>query len=122
MGIRETDEEVLGGPTYEVRINDDESFYVTINEKGGVPGEVVIRFDVPEYFEWVTILTIFITRMLEVGIPLANIAKDLKDIHSPRTSHFIPGGGGEARSICDRIGRVFEQYLEGKASGDKCED
>lgn len=111
MGKR-ADTDVLHGHTYAVEIEDGQYFYVTINNVNHDPSEVFIRFDVPEYYEWVTVLTVLITRLLEEQVPLSRIADDLREVQSPRTRHFIPGGGGEACSICDRIGRVFEKHLE----------
>ena len=100
--------EKLDGPTYCVRLEDGKPLYVTVNEMDGQPAEVFFRIDDPELFEWVTVLTVVISRALRCGEKLGTIAEDLMEIHSPRTNHFHRGQ--QFPSLAARIGSVLARH------------
>lgn len=99
---------MLRGVTYKATLDDGKPMYVTVNEQDGRPVEVFIRMDEPEIYEWVTTVTILITRLLRAGEPLEAIAMELQEIHSPKTSHFVKGK--QVPSLPARIGLLLEQH------------
>jgi len=107
--------EMLTGPTYEVRYElehgTNKPLYVTVNQLNGKPVELLARCDEAEMFEWVALAMVQSTRLLTMGVPLLEVARDMQEIHSPRTAHHIPGGGGRCPSIAARIGKVLEQHV-----------
>ena len=111
-----TRNEVLEGKTYHVRLDDNCPLFVTVNYQDDKPFEVFVRCDEPEVFEWTTLTTILITRLLRAGESLQDIATELQEIHSPRTSHWLPGGKGRCPSLAARIGLVLEQHLRSEKS------
>jgi len=102
--------ERLEGPTFCVRLDDGRPLFVTVNEMDGRPVEVFVRIDDPELFEWITVLTLMISRALRCGESLETIAEDLMQIHSPRTNHFHRGH--RFPSLAARIGTVLAGYAE----------
>ena len=105
--------DTLTGPTYCVIIENDQQMYVTVNhDEHGTPCEVFVRTDDPALFEWVTLVTVLITRLLRAEQPLEVIAAELQEIHSPRTRHWVPGGKGECPSLAARIGMVLARHIE----------
>lgn len=109
-----TREEILQGPTYLFEVDGDE-LYLTLNENSnGDLTEIFVRSDNPEMYEWVTLTTVLMTRLLRAGQTPLDIARELKEIHSPRTRHFIPGGRGECPSLSARIGMMIEEYQASK--------
>lgn len=102
--------EVLQGVTYSAELESGKKVYITVNEHEGNPYEVFIRLDDPELFEWMVALTLMITRALRAGETLKSIAKELEEIYSPRSRHFMPGGKGECPSLAARIGKVLAEH------------
>lgn len=104
---------VIGGPTYKVTIETPErthSAYVTVNHQDGQAFEIFIRTDQPQLYEWVNAVTLLVTRLLRLGVPLAEIAAELQTIHSGATSmHFLPGGE-RCISMVARIGNVLAKH------------
>ena len=114
--------DVIGGPTYKITIETPERAhraYVTINDQDGRPFEIFIRTDNPQLYEWVNALTILVTRLLRLGVPLDEIAAEMQAIHSGATSmHFLPGGE-RCISMVARIGTVLARHAasaEGKTT------
>lgn len=92
-----------------VPLEDGRPLFVTINTlEDGRPVEVFVRLDDPELFEWVSVLTVMISRALRSGESLAVIAADLMEIHSPRTNHFHRGH--RFPSLVSRIGTVLAEH------------
>lgn len=114
-----TRDERLYGPTYMITMDDGRPLYITINhDAAGEPVEVFIRYDDPALFEWVTLTTTLITRLLRAGQSLETIAEELKEIHSPRTRHILPGSGNRmCPSLAARFGEVFAEHLKRKEVG-----
>jgi hypothetical protein len=112
-----TRSDALLGSTYKVNLEGIEhlqggrDMFITINDQDGKPVEVFVRCDMPEVFEHVIALTILITRLLRAGEPLNVIAKELMEVHSPRTSHMMPRGGGPCPSLVARIGKVLLDHI-----------
>ncbi len=106
-------EDRLSGATWKASMPERPHVYITVNQDAnGAPCEVFIRYDRADAYEWITAITVGITRQLQAGVSLREIAADLMEIHSPATSHFIPGGGGECSSLAARIGKVLMQHAE----------
>ncbi|HSH42350.1 MAG TPA: hypothetical protein VK973_09535 [Arenicellales bacterium] len=58
----------LDGCTVRVPLEDGRPLFVTINTlEDGRPVEVFVRLDDPELFEWVSVLTVMISRALRSG-------------------------------------------------------
>ena len=106
--------DTLRGRTYKASLDNGKPLYVTVNEQDGRVVEVFVRLDEPEAFEWVTALTVLITRLLRAGEPLEAIAQDLQQVHSPRTAHWVKGV--LVPSLPARIGVVLERHLASEAS------
>ena len=106
-------QEELPGATYKVVVETPERryrVYVTINEQDGRPFEVFVRCDHPQLYEWTTALTLLVSWLLQRGLPLDAIGRELQIIHSGATSaHFLPGGG-RCLSMVARIGAVLERH------------
>jgi hypothetical protein len=119
-----TRSEILSGPTYKVSLEGIEhlqggrDMFITVNEQDGRPVEVFIRCDMPEVFEHVTAQSVQITRLLRCGEQLNVIAKELMEIHSPRTGHMVPGGRGWCPSLMARIGMVLLNHV---SQGESCQ-
>lgn len=101
-------QDTLDGATYKVRLGDGSPMYITVNSQDGQPYEIFVRHDAPELFEWATALTVLITRLLRAGQTMADIARELQQIHSPVTSHMILGTDEKCPGIVARIGQVLE--------------
>ena len=113
MGKPVARQEELPGATYKIVVESPERryrIYVTINEQNGVPFEVFVRCDHPQLYEWITALTLLVSKLLQDGWQLGEIGRELQIIHSGATSaHFLPGGG-RCLSMVARIGAVLEQH------------
>lgn len=101
--------EVISGPTYAAKIDDDDddtTVFITVNFQNEAPFEVFIRLDDPALYEWSTAVTLLITRALRAGESVCDIADELSEIHSPRTSHFY--NGEQFPSLMSRIGKILK--------------
>lgn len=120
MGLYSFDR-ISSGPTIKIKglpVDDHERMYITINTHvkaipfSPKPFEVFARYDSPEHFELINVVTRLASMALREGVPLEVIARELKDIHSPLTHHFIPGTNTKCPSITARIGHALEYYME----------
>jgi len=112
------------GITYDVRLPPDEHYpndkghmYVTINERKGKPFEVFFRYDLPGPFEWVFATSILVSRLLQAGVDLEAIGKELQEVYSPVTRHVVPGTSQMCNSIVARVGMTLEahaKYIAGR--------
>lgn len=100
----------LNGRTYFLDIDEfcQRPLRVTINEQDGKPVEVFIDDGPAEWYEFLTIVATMATRLLSDGRPLAKVAQDMKEIHSPATNHF--SRGISYPSLMARIGDVFDRH------------
>lgn len=105
--------EALSGTTRKFVVETEDHAYpvfVTINEQDGRPFEVFIRTDHPQLYEWITALTLLVTRLLRQGDSLEVIAAELQSVHSSATTmHFLPSGE-QCISMVARIGRVLAEH------------
>ncbi|MDY6979384.1 MAG: hypothetical protein SV201_05845 [Pseudomonadota bacterium] len=104
------------GPTYKVELpgltEDDKKMYLTINhDSDGRIFEIFARFDVPKYYELVTVITRMASMALREGVAPEVVGQELRDIHSPRTSHFPPGTSEPIPSLTARIGQVLLDHI-----------
>ena len=106
-------QEELPGATYKVTIESPERryrLYITVNEQDGAAFEVFVRCDHPQLYEWITALTLLVSWLLQRGLSLDAIGRELQIIHSGATSaHFLPGGD-RCLSMVARIGAVLERH------------
>lgn len=106
-----TDYSVNTGMTYKSK-TEDHTFYTTINHNGeGEVIELFVRINDPEFFEIIQLVTRFSSMLLQSGTDARTIAKELKDIHSPKTRHMIPKTDIMCPSIIARIGYILEDHL-----------
>lgn len=106
----------LEGVTLKVNVETEtRPIYVTVNFQDGRPFEVFVRIDDAALFEWAAAFTVMLTRLLRAGEPLGKIAAELKEIHSPRTSHFHKGV--QVPSLLARIGDTLLQAIEEYSDG-----
>jgi hypothetical protein len=99
--------DVLPGKTYKIKAvteRGDITLYLTICDHFGVPFEIFVNSKNAELVEHMSVLTVFVSRMLRAGMPVEDIAADLEEIHSPFTGHLVPGSGWCA-SLYARIGQ-----------------
>jgi hypothetical protein len=99
----------LTGPTVHFEF-EETPMYITLNFCNGKPFEVFIRYDEVKVFEWVTTVTILITRMLRDGISIETIAGEMMEICSPHSSHFYKGK--QYPSLAAHIGHVLKELGE----------
>lgn len=104
------------GPTYKLRLpgltDDDRKMYLTINhDNDGKLFELFARYEVKEHFELVTVITRLASMALREGVPPEVVGQELCDIHSPITSHMLPGTLTECPSLTARIGQVLLEHL-----------
>lgn len=100
----------LSGPSYLATMEDGTEMHITINAMDGEPYEVFAVYHHEEYHEIVVLITRLASMALREGVPLRVVARELQDIHSPRTAHAIPGTNKRAPSLAARIGMVLEQH------------
>jgi len=104
-------ERVSKGRTYK-SVTQDHTFYTTINhDDDGKIIELFVRLDDANLFEMVSLVTRFSSMLLQSGVSPIIIAKELKDVYSPVTSHIIPKTNITCPSIIARIGMVLEQHI-----------
>ena len=116
-------ERVTPGTTIKVKglpVEGHDRMYITVNSDykipllTPVPCEIFARYDSPDHFELINVITRLASMSLREGVPLEIIARELKDIHSPKTFHIIPGTSTNCPSITARIGEALENYLNQK--------
>lgn len=103
----------LQGPTYKIKVvlpDRTEKIYLTINHQDGRPFEVFIRVDRPELHEWVTSKALDISRRLQLGDSLANIAAEMLSTHSGGHSLHVMPDGRQCYSLVERIGRQLDEH------------
>ena len=107
--------EALCGPSYEIKMDNDVTVQININElEDGTPFEVFIQNRGPVVFEWITAVTILVTTLLRSGYPLKQIGMELEEIPGPESGHIIPGTDIQSPSFISRVGRVLRIHAENK--------
>ena len=104
-------DEVLEGATYKVVV-EDRRIYVTVNEQNGEAFEIFVRCDIAELYEWITLVTLLVTRLLRTGAALAVVAKEMQQVHSSASSLHVLKDGSMCRSIVARLGDVLAAHAE----------
>lgn len=105
-------EKATYGFTYRVRLEENISVYITINnDEDEEPYEVFLRCDTPELIEWISALAFLISLCLQAGVLLEEIADSLLSISSPKTAHFITGTTERCPSYIARIAQIFVYHL-----------
>lgn len=100
----------LDGRTYSAALPFEpprDVLYVTVNADDDGPFEIFVRIDDPELHEWMTAVTVLITRLLRAGQPLSVIGADLQEIFGLTTQHIIPGTRRMVPGIVARLGQIL---------------
>ena len=108
--------EVRHGPTYKIRValpDRVEKIYLTVNHRDGQPFEIFIRADRPELFEWITLAARYVSRDLQRGRPLTDVAAEMIAIHSQGSSMHVLANGSQCYSLVERIGRELAKHAAG---------
>ncbi len=109
--------DMLNGVAYEIVMDNDIKVQVIINELEGEPYEIFIQNEGPVEFEWITAVTVLVTRLLQAGYPLKQIGVELEQIPGPKSGHMIPGTNIRSPSFISRVGRVLRIHAENKEKG-----
>jgi len=105
-------EEILQGVTWKAEMPEKPHMYITLNhDEAGKLHEIFINYGHPEHYEMMRAIAVQTTRQLAAGVDPTVVVKDLKEIQSPSTNHFIPKGKGEAISLAARVGMIIEDHL-----------
>jgi len=104
--------EELQGGTQRVLLPNGSPMFVTVNYFEGRPTEVFVRYDDPALCEWISALTILITRLLRAGEKLEDIAEELSQIAGPESGHHVPGTHDWSPSLVARVGRAFGNFFQ----------
>lgn len=100
------------GATYDVPMPDGKPLYVTVNgERGKTISEIFIRQDEPEMHELTTAVSRLVSMALREGVAPQVVAAELEAIHSPFTSHLIPGSTEICPSLTARVGITMKRFL-----------
>lgn len=108
-----TIERTSHGATRAARLEDGRVIYVTLDwDDDGRPFEVFVRLDDPKLFEWMIVVTRFISMAMREDVPLGLIIDELEQIESPDTRHHVPGTNEISPSLAARIGREIRILYE----------
>ena len=85
--------------------------YITINNTpDGEPFELFLNCTDQYLYEMLSALMVRISKSLQRGVPVKEIIDELKQIHSTKTGHYIPGRGLYCPSAVARIAMVLEEH------------
>lgn len=116
----------LEGATYKIKIGDQRSVYLTINdtnESDGTvrPFEIFLRSSDPTHDEWMVALARMISAIFRRPHNSEFVGRELKHISSPVTGGFQPGGGFQP-SIVAAIGAKIEEHMNRLSGASKPPD
>ena len=105
--------EILTGTTHKIKITlpngeKDLAFYVTANKQDGKLYEIFVNVRDARYWEHLTVATVMISRLLQLGVAPEVVIADLKSIHSPVTGHMNKAEGW-VTSVYARIADIIEK-------------
>lgn len=101
------------GATYDVAMPDGKPLYITINGALGQHiTEIFIRQDDPNLHELTTTVSRLVSMALREGVAPKTVAEELEAIHSPITSHMIPGTPDTCPSLTARVGQTMKRFLK----------
>lgn len=115
--------ERLESMTYKAKIPDSQgrqlNVYVTISRLEGEPYEIFLNCGHQDVYEYMSLMTLLISRMFQAKLPIEAIIHDLKNTFSPVTGHMTRGG--YCPSLAARIGLILEED-ERQVNPDGCQD
>lgn len=108
--------DTLVGTTHKIKITlpqggKDVAFYVTVNKQDGRLYEVFVNVRHAGYWEHLTLVTVMISQLLQLGKAPEQIVATLRSIDSAVTGH-INKGEGWVPSVYSRIAAVIEQEMK----------
>jgi len=106
-----------------------ESACYKIKVQGNTPGDMqtvyftIVGLDKPtafffnskamESFQWITGKMTDMSRLINAGVPIENIIKDMKNTFQPNGGYFLEDGSGkQVHSVVHHLGLVLERHLE----------
>lgn len=111
--------EVLPGQTYKIKAPNAQgeytNIYLTVNEEDGKPYEVFINCSDTSLYETLAVAMILVSRLIQKGASLEEIAGDLAQVQSAYTAHM--DGSQWFPSLIARIGaqlRSHESLRQGR--------
>lgn len=100
--------DVLSGQTYKLKWpNQDDNYYVTINNVGDDPFEMFIQSTSSKYADWATALSLMISAIFRKGGDTSFISRELMKVKSADDAGFVEGRfyGSLVALIGDTIGK-----------------
>ncbi len=109
----------LEGRTYRIKVGDQKSVYLTVNdmiEENGEtrPFEIFLRSGDTTHDEWMVAIARTVSAIMRRPYGARFVAEGFKRIHSPTTGGFMQGGGGYQPSILAAIGTKLLQHMDDK--------
>ena len=109
----------LEGRTYRIKVGDQKSVYLTVNdmiEDNGEtrPFEIFLRSGDTTHDEWMVAIARTVSAIMRRPYGARFVAEGFKRIHSPTTGGFMHGGGGYQPSILAAIGTKLLQHMDDK--------
>ena len=107
----------MAGYTYKLKVPNAQgdliSAYITINNSPitNKPFEMFINGFDSTIYEWLSLSMVLISRLLRVGVDAEDVIADLRQIHSAKGPHVVPGHG-MSPSLASRIGDVLEEHIK----------
>lgn len=100
----------LSGRTYKIRWPDLESpIFVTINhDNEGHPVEIFIASRNSTHNEWTVLTSVLISKLLQTGVPLEDVARQLKLVNLSTSTSY--DNGRHYGSLVSRIGFLLEDH------------
>jgi len=104
--------EVLKSETHKIKIVGQISFtiYMTVSIDDNKPYEIFLNTKDATMVEHLIAVTVLVSKMLQSGIKVEVISKELLTIASPFTGHMKKGGW--CKSLYARIGEVLDLYKD----------
>jgi len=100
--------DVLSGQTYKLKWpNQDDNYYVTINNVGDAPFEMFIQSTSSKYADWATALSLMVSAIMRQGGNIDFISQELMKVRSADDAGFVDGRfyGSLVALIGDTIGK-----------------
>ncbi len=101
----------LNSKTVKVKLVTDQgevTMYLTIvYNTDGTPCETFVNCKHPIYAEHMNVFTIQTSRLLQNGVQVTEIAKDLEGVYSPVTNHHT--AKGPSISLYARLGKILAE-------------
>lgn len=106
----------LHGTTYKIRPPMmSAALYITINDAALPDGsrrplEIFLNTKDTTHFQWMVAVTRLLSSIFRYPLPFEFAIDELKQVHDPHGSYFIPGSGGICGGIVAHIAKVLETH------------